>query len=77
MYEQPYRYYWRVLYPEFSDPKARAHWYGRWKTAEMCMGSSTKGSRLDTSGSRMARVAGAKRPTRRRSSPTTHRRCGL
>jgi hypothetical protein len=38
MYEQPYRQYWRALYPEFSDPKATAYWYGRWKTAEMCMG---------------------------------------
>ena len=38
MYEQPYRQYWRVLYPEFSDPKSTAYWYGKWKTAEMCMG---------------------------------------
>ena len=38
MYEQPYRQYWRVLYPEFSDTKATAYWYGRWKTAEMAMG---------------------------------------
>ena len=38
MYEQPYRHYWRVLYPEYAEPKSTAHWYGKWKTAEMCMG---------------------------------------
>jgi hypothetical protein len=38
MYERPYREYWRVLYPEFSDPESTAFWYGKWKSAEMCMG---------------------------------------
>ena len=38
MYEQPYWQYRRVLYPEYADPKSTAHWYGKWKTAEMCMG---------------------------------------
>jgi hypothetical protein len=38
MYEQPYRHYWRVLYPEYAEPKSTAHWYGKWKTGEMCMG---------------------------------------
>lgn len=38
MHEQPHRHYWRVLYPEYSDPRFSAHWLGKWKTAEMCMG---------------------------------------
>jgi hypothetical protein len=38
MYEQPYRHYWRALYPEYAEPKSTAHWYPRWKAAEMCMG---------------------------------------
>ena len=38
MDEQPYRHYWRVLYPECAEPKSTAHWYGKWKTAGMCMG---------------------------------------
>jgi hypothetical protein len=38
VYEQPYRHYWRVLYPEYAEPKSTAHWYGSWKTAQMCMG---------------------------------------
>ncbi len=38
MYEQPYRHYWRVLYPEYAQPESTAHWYGKWKTAETCMG---------------------------------------
>lgn len=38
MYEQPYRHYWRVLYPQFTNPGSTAHWLGKWKTAEMCMG---------------------------------------
>ena len=33
-----YRHYWVVLYPEYADPKSTAHWYGKWKTSEMCMG---------------------------------------
>jgi len=37
MYEQPYREYWRVLYPEYADP-ARAHWLAKFKTLLMCMG---------------------------------------
>ncbi|WP_156685603.1 hypothetical protein [Mycobacterium sp. Marseille-P9652] len=38
MEEEPYRHYWRVLYPRFADPGSTAHWYGKWKTTEMCMG---------------------------------------
>jgi hypothetical protein len=37
-YEQPYQHYWHELYPEYADPESTAHWYGRWKTAGMCMG---------------------------------------
>lgn len=37
-YEQPYEHYWRVLYPAYANPESMAHWYGRWKTAGMCMG---------------------------------------
>jgi hypothetical protein len=37
MYDQPYRHYWRVLYPEYADP-ARAHWLPKFKTLSMCMG---------------------------------------
>jgi hypothetical protein len=29
MYKEPYRQYWRVLYPEFAEPGSTAHWYGR------------------------------------------------
>jgi len=36
--DEPYRYYWRVLYPEYGDPASKAHWYAKWKTSEMCMG---------------------------------------
>jgi hypothetical protein len=36
--DDPYRHYWRVLYPEYADPKSKSHWYGKWKTSEMCMG---------------------------------------
>ena len=36
--DEPYRYYWRVLYPEYGDPESKAHWYAKWKTSEMCMG---------------------------------------
>lgn len=36
--DQPYRHYWLVLYPEYADPKAKSHWYPKWKTTEMCMG---------------------------------------
>ena len=36
--DEPYRYYWRVLYPEYGDPKSKAHWYAKWKTSEMAMG---------------------------------------
>ncbi len=76
MSEPQYRQYWRVLYPEYAEPKSTAHWYGKWKTAEMCMGLLAKGSRPDTIGSRLAPAGGAKKPTRRRSSPTMRRRCG-
>ena len=61
MYEQ-HRHYWRVLYPEYANPDSTAHWYGKWKTAMMCMGYMTKGSRLDTSGFQMAHVGGARNP---------------
>ena len=36
--DEPYRHYWRVLYPFFADPTSPAHWLGRLKTSEMCMG---------------------------------------
>jgi hypothetical protein len=35
MPEPQYRHYWRVLYPEYVGPKSTAHWYRKWKTAEM------------------------------------------
>lgn len=38
MNEEPYRHYWHVLYPEYSEAGSTVHWYGRWKTTEMCMG---------------------------------------
>ena len=38
MNEPQYRDYWRMLYPEYAEPKSTAHWYGKWKTAEMCIG---------------------------------------
>jgi hypothetical protein len=36
--DEPYRHYWRVLYPEYADLDSRAHWYAKWKTSEMAMG---------------------------------------
>ena len=36
--DQPYRHYWRALYPEYADPEFQAHWYAKWKTSEMAMG---------------------------------------
>jgi hypothetical protein len=36
--EEPYRHYWRVLYPRYADPDAGAFWLAKLKTAEMCMG---------------------------------------
>lgn len=36
--EEPYRHYWRVLYPEYADPESQTHWYAKWKTSEVCMG---------------------------------------
>jgi hypothetical protein len=36
--DEPYRDYWRVLYPEYGHPESKAHWYPKWKTGEMCMG---------------------------------------
>lgn len=36
--DEPYRHYWRVLYPEYGDPESKAHWYAKWKTSEMAMG---------------------------------------
>lgn len=38
MDDEPYREYWRVLYPQFANPGSAAHWYGKWKTSTMCMG---------------------------------------
>ncbi|MGO9152170.1 hypothetical protein [Mycobacterium sp.] len=38
MNEPQYRDYWRVLYPEYAEPQSTGHWYGKWKTAAMCMG---------------------------------------
>jgi len=37
MYEEPYRHYWRVLYPEFAKPGSTMHSYGKWKSFEMCI----------------------------------------
>ncbi len=36
--DEPYRHYWRVLYPVYADPNSKAHWYPKWKTSEMCRG---------------------------------------
>ena len=36
--DEPYRYYWRVLYPEYADPVSQVHWYAKWKTSEMALG---------------------------------------
>jgi hypothetical protein len=36
--DEPYRYYWRVLYAEYGHPESQAHFYPKWKTSEMCMG---------------------------------------
>jgi hypothetical protein len=38
MYEQPYRQYWRVLYPDYAARESTVHWLAKWKTAEMAMG---------------------------------------
>ncbi|MCV7441248.1 hypothetical protein H7K33_03325 [Mycobacterium paraense] len=38
MHEEPYRHYWRALYPEYASTGSTAHWYGKWKTSMMCMG---------------------------------------
>jgi hypothetical protein len=38
MYEEPWRQYRRVLYPEYAGPNSTAHWYPKWKTGEMCIG---------------------------------------
>ena len=47
MYHEPfYRHYWRGLYPQYGDPKSTAHWYAKWKTAEMCMGLFGERQRL-------------------------------
>jgi len=27
--DPPYRHYWRSLYPQYADPEATAHWYGK------------------------------------------------
>jgi hypothetical protein len=35
--DEPYRHYWRVLYPEYADP-AQAYWLAKFKTLLMCMG---------------------------------------
>lgn len=34
--EQAWQTYHRVLYPEYAQ--GQRHWYGKWKTSEMCMG---------------------------------------
>ena len=34
--EQAWQTYHRVLYPEYA--RGQRHWYGKWKTSEMCMG---------------------------------------
>jgi hypothetical protein len=36
--DEPYRLYWRVLYPGYADPNSGAFWLAKLKTAEMCMG---------------------------------------
>ena len=36
--DEPYSYYWKVLYPRYADPDSGAHWLPRMKTSEMCMG---------------------------------------
>jgi hypothetical protein len=36
--DEPYRHYWRVLYPGYADPDSKSHWYAKWKTSEMCTG---------------------------------------
>jgi hypothetical protein len=36
--DEPYRYYWRVLYPEYAARESQVHWYAKWKTSEMAMG---------------------------------------
>jgi hypothetical protein len=36
--DEPYRHYWRVLYPKYADPYAGAFWLAKLKTAEMSMG---------------------------------------
>jgi hypothetical protein len=36
--DEPYRNYWRILYPEYGDPESQVHWYAKWKTSEMAMG---------------------------------------
>jgi hypothetical protein len=64
--DQPYRHYWRVLYPHYADPKSTAHWYGKWKTSECAWGFSAKGSGPATSGSPVAPVVAARKPTRLR-----------
>jgi hypothetical protein len=35
---QAHRQYWRVLYPQYGTPGSQAHWMGKWKTQEECMG---------------------------------------
>ena len=76
MYEQPYRQYWRVLYPEYAEPKSTAHWYGKWKTAEMCIGLFDERQQARHKWIASGPRRGREEPTRLRSSPTTHRRCG-
>src|ERR1700742_935251 len=36
--DEPYRYYWRVLYPQYTEREPQVHWYAKWKTSEMAMG---------------------------------------
>jgi hypothetical protein len=76
MSEPEYRHYWRVLYPKFADPKSTAHWYGRWKTAGMCMGLFDERQQARHKWIAVGPRRGAKNPTRLRLSPTTRRPCG-
>jgi hypothetical protein len=36
--DEPYRYYWRTLYPQHGNPESQAHWLPKSKTSEMATG---------------------------------------
>ncbi len=36
--DEPYRHYWRALYPKAANPDSGAFWLAKLKTADMCMG---------------------------------------